>query len=312
MAGFINLGKYGWVTRDCPNDILPALSDDIGLFAATAYSWAWPANYLEAIAATANEFLLTNLYVNPALGRTVIVNGSSYNCFLVQYQIATGAAASEVNVAEGYVSIGFYMSVSGKVLDTISVSVLDNETRTARVYPARIPTGSRLSVRATVSGAPTLKSGGLFLSGYDMRVFDVAHAPAFDDLFMRGLRPGYPMCRPAAGAVDVVTASYAYGAWTSIIASIEEDCLVDKGMAAAKAGDPVNSCQIELGLGPDNTHVTIQDRYAIASVGTREGSADCEFPLPFIAYKGEQMWARAADTNGALTVAVGVHATRLT
>jgi hypothetical protein len=316
MAGFINLKKRGWATRGVPNVIIPTLSDSISTYDAMGQSWAWPAaGYYETIKASlAYEFLLTSLFVNLGLGAQKVAGETwTYQNNICQFQVAKGRAGSEVNIAEGYSASSQYLSVAGWVNDNITVTILDTATRTVGVKPVRVPTASRLSFRTTISGTAVIWGGQLYATGYDLRTFDFAHVHAFDDLFMRGMRPCYPMDRPLAGDIDVVTGVgyMTLGAWVEVIASIEDDCLVDKGMVAIKLGEAANSVQLEIGLGPDNTHVVVQGRYAICPSATYEGVADCDLPLPFIAYKGEKLWIRAADANGLMTLHTGVHAVRL-
>ena len=177
--------------------------------------------------------------------------------------------------------------------------------------PVIVPAGIRLSAKGQVSGAPSLKYGGIYLTGYPTAALDYAHVPAFDELFMRGCRPAYSDVQVITAPVTVTAgALWVMGNWVQIgAAALDDDYLFDQGAALGVEGSL--SAQFDVGLGPDDTHVVIQARYPIiATLGTNSGSSDMGFPLPFIAYKGEKVWVRVASQVSAATFTVCLHAKR--
>lgn len=306
--GFVDLGKYGWATRDCPNVIIPPRADPRLLTATYIIdNWGgWPANYGQIIAATAAEYLVTHAYLNMGLGVSVNVNGTTYFGNHMHLRIGKGAAGSESVIAELMSASADVFQVSGIVDDSVNVLLFEENCRTVPLAPTIVPAGSRLAVGGQVSGAPTQKRGGIYLGGWGTASLSYAQLPAFDELFMRGGRPCYSDVQVITAPVTVLAngVAWALGTWVQVGAALDDDYLYDQATALGTVY-PFGAAQFDIGLGPDVDHVVIQARYAIAS-GYFLNAADNELLLPFIAYKGEKAWVRVAaeraDVNTAYSV----------
>jgi hypothetical protein len=313
MGGLVDLGRRGWATRDCPNVILPPWATCRVLNPMTDAWGGWPAGYLQIIAATAEEYVLTHAFVSGSIAGTATGNGNTFMLNHMHLQIGQGAAASEAVIAEAMAVSSVAFTVSGNTDLTTIIQGWDTITRTAALAPVVVPAGQRLAVRGQISGTSTLKKGGIYLSAYPTAALGYANIPGFDELFMRG-------CRPAWSDVQVITApttvtgsagaSYTTpGAWVQIGGALDADYLYD--WATAIATSVVGSAQFEVGLGPDIDHVVVQARFGLATTTSIVSSADDELPLPFIGYTGEKLWVRVACTAGSKTFSVCLHAKRL-
>lgn len=295
----IDLGRRGWVTRDCPNVIIAPLASVRGLSGTyLASSWGgYPANYGQIIASTAAEYVITHAFLCAGLGTNIYADATAYMLNHMHLLIGKGAAGSEAVIAEVMTTSSVNLSLVGVIDDVVTCSLVEKITHTVPLAPVIVPAGSRLGVKGQVSGAPALKKGGIYLTGYPTAAFDFANVPPFDELFMRGCRPAYSDIDVILSPTTVTAAGYwVPGTWIQIGATLDEDYLYDQGTALATAATS-SAAQFEVGIGPDNTHVVEQARYALA-IQAYAGAADDEFPKPFIAYKGENVWVRVADEAG--------------
>jgi len=312
--GLVKLGRYGYALRDCPNVIIPSLANPPTLTSTyLTDSWGgWPANYREVIASTAAEYLLTHAFLSPGLGGITTVDGVTGVFFHMHLLIGKGAAGSEAVIAEAMASSGVAFSASG-FLGGESCSCWETITRTVPLAPVIVPAASRLAVEGQVSGAPTQRRGAIYLTGYPTASFDFANVPAFDELFQRGCRPAYSDIQVITAPVTVTghaTVAWTLGAWVQVGGALDDDYLYDQITALNVAPYTGAHFQFEVGLGPDVDHVVIQARgghvYALTS-----STSDCQFPLPFIGYKGEGLWIRAAcGATGSRQASVCLHAKR--
>jgi len=312
-VGFIKLKKHGWATRNCPNVIIKPLANS-GLLP-SAYltdSWGgWPANYSQIVASTAEEYLVSHAFLCGGLGAHVTTNGFLDVSNHMHLQIGKGAAGSETVIAEAMTVSSVNFILAGIVDDAVICEAYEKMTHRVPLAPVIVPAASRLAVRGQISGAPTLKTGAIYLAGYPTAALDYAHVPAFDELFMRGCRPAYSDIQVITAPVTVTASvtAWALGAWVQIGAALDDDYLFEQGAALGDIG--AKSGQFDVGLGPDDTHIVVQARYAIASEAL-QSAADDEFLLPFIAYKGEKVWVRVASKVAfGKTFNVCLHAKRL-
>jgi len=314
--GLVKLGKHGWATRDCPNQIIPPLAIPITLTSAyLTDSWGgWPANYKQIIASTAEEYLLTHAYLTPGLGASTTVNTITWFSIHMHLLIGKGAAGAEAVIAEVMATSSVGISIGGIVDDAVDSACWETITRTVPLAPVIVPAGSRLAVKGQVSGAPTQRRGAIYLTGYPTASFDFAQVPGFDELFMRGCRPAYSDIQVITAPVTVTAAATIFpdfGAWVQIGGALDDDYLYDQIAALSTATSALSHLQFEVGLGPDVDHVVVQARAGLIYALIRS-SSDCQFPLPFIGYKGESLWVRVTcNVTGSRTASVCLHAKRL-
>jgi len=312
MAGLIKLGKHGFATRDCPNAILPTLANPIAPTVGT--SWSWGA-YKEVDPHVDYEFLLKQLIATPATGGTFVVGPDAIVNRIVaeeHFTVATGAAGSEADVAEGQLAESLYLS-SAALTGTVSLTMYGFAARCIPCGPVVIPVASRIAVRAVLDSAPTVKATRVYLSGYNTSLLNSADVMAFDELYERGARPLYPELLPlgAATAVTANSTPWAQGAYVVVDAHLDYDYLIFAG-TILPTNLTLNSAgaQVDLSLGATSSEV-VQARMGLPGIAAAYNVAGLStFPYPFVAYKGEQLSVRVAATAES-PYNIGVYGVRL-
>jgi hypothetical protein len=315
MSGIIDLGKYGYATRDCPNVIIPTLA--LPLILSPTASWAWPAAYSQIIDPTTYPFLLTQLFQQTNMYGSTAVDGSFHCEELFQTDIGTGVATAETSIGTVIHAASSFIVVSGIVDDEASATGGSTCARDVSFGPVVIPSGSRIAARISKSGVTDgthVSNVGFYLSGYNLTTLDFASAHFLDDLYVRGMRPNYPKPQVSLGSTPVTAgAAWVLGAYAVVTASLDEDYLIRSVAIQPKITTATKSAQFDISLGAAGSEVVQAraSRVGFSSFSYR-GISHIEFKYPFIAYKGERLTIRAASALASAIYNVMIFGERMT
>ena len=296
----IDLGKYGWATRDCPNVLIPDIaathSGNAGNIG-PGPNWTLPPStpppgtWATLLASTAYPFLLNQLHTQFAVGQEFVADGGAAASNLCQVQIATGAAGSEVVVASAITAQSSYAVITGLGAGG-NVIALATLTRDIDIGPVLIPPSTRIAFTASVENAPSYCSLNIFASGYDLTKLGFSKHLAYDELLMFGSRPTLPKPFVTLGSTPVTTGTaYYYGNYATILDPLDADYLV-WGAAVESSSGTIRTAQFAAGLAAHgagaNTEV-IQARFDLPIQTNYLAAGHEQFKIPFIAYKGERL-----------------------
>ena len=323
----IDLGWRGKAVRDCPNVIVPPCTSNTtgsAIVPVAGNSWAWGA-YRQVVPAAgagsvAYPFLLHDLIAAPGLGVSTAVDGLFITPYFLQYGVTTGAPGSEIepNLAYASDAASYAAVVSGLGGASPLVTIIDLAAGDLPLGPLLIPANTRIALRATTSGAPTVKIIAVFLSGYDLTTLGWTPKVDCDELLDYGSRPTYPKPLIIAGASAVVTTGNpagTFGAYVTVLDPLDGDYLLEAAAAIPSTLDGTyRSTQFDMGIGAAGSEV-VQSRFCAPQYPGGAGYAySCRMRWPYrvIAYKGERVSVRAiAPVTVSRTYKVNIYGTRL-
>lgn len=263
--------------RDIIEQIIP--SDAPNTVVTSGVSGAWSA-YAQVIAAASltYPFILCGAYVYSYFS---IVAADGTQVGMLNLQVATGEAASEVPIAEGH---------SGLLLAPGANDSIGGLTgRTLFFEPILVPPTTRLSIRASASSTRALYNG-VYLFGYDARYFAQPLKVADELRYIRGL------CSPTQGATvwpspggtnvtTHATSGYVYGTPVQFIASAASPLLITGLFGYNSIGS--NRIQAKIGIGAAGSEQWMSKvALPVWSVGPGP-FCDCYLPRPLYVKTGE-------------------------
>lgn len=218
-----------------------------------------------------------------------------------QWQLAKGAAASEVPIANGLRSF-FVLNAA----DAGQPNALGGTTEHLFIEPVLVPAGTRLAIQVGVDHATNdIIQAGIYLVGYDAADYPAVAQFRKDNYdrtarYMRGgsgQTLGYNM-QPLSAEVAVVTGgSYtpSNGSWTQIIASLPYDVLI---MGFNNRTDDVwQDAQLELGIGAAASEIAVARTGMPTRIGFGNTSGYHQFIRPVFARKGDRISVRAGTRS---------------
>jgi hypothetical protein len=254
------------------------------------------------------------------IGLSTAVDVSVFLSLLIQYGVTTGAAGSEIdpNLALTNESVSFGAVVSGLGAGG-SVVVASMCGGDVPIGPLLVPAQTRIALRASTSGAPSIKNIGVYLSGYDQSALTWNPKLGADELLELGSRPTYsqPLVPVGTAMPVVVTGSPAgnWGSYTPILDPLDGDYLLEAAVAIPT--DAIcRSTQFDVACGPTGGGgEVIQARFCAPQyvlVSAYAFSCRMRWPYRFIGYKGERVSVRGiAPSTAARSFAVNIYGTRL-
>lgn len=218
------------------------------------------------------DYVLCGAYVGTAFLAGSATNGNAFIRF--QAQIATGAVASEVVIAEW--ADQFWINKSGT-----TDQALIGKNMTVFFTPKLIPNGTRLSWHLWGNLATsTAAKAGMYLFGY--KASEWAKIKPYDyERYMKGLvgttTNTYPAPSGTGGGANVVThatTAWTYGAWVNVIAAnaITSPFLITGVMAGVDltpTGGGIQA-QFQIGTGAAGSEVPV-DNVALSRCLTNLG-----------------------------------------
>ena len=285
----------GLVTRDCPNDIVPTATAAITRNPGDA--WAWSV-YAQVDPGLAYDFLLRQLIMCTGIGVDLTTNGGLSLYREQQVEIATGAAGSEVVVADAQLVESVVANMSGNTDGTTTCFVASTTTRDIPLFPVVIPSSTRIALRSTLDIAATRKYSRYYLSGYDLSSLTFDDYAAYTKAFELGSVGCYSAVIPLGSNISVVgnATPITFGAYSTVIDPLDYDCLVTMGICVPNTSTST-SVQFDVAIGAAGSEV-VQARYAYGAPGLYRGSCHVRFPFPFIAYAGERLAVRLMAMAG--------------
>jgi len=255
-------------------------------------AWAWPASYTQLVAATVTPFVPVSAHV--AMRFDCYVTGVIPT--MIELEIATGAAGSEVLLGRFSEALLAYQSVAGG-----STGIKINKTYP--LSPALIASGARIAarIRVSVSDSNARVRAACYLSGYDGGNVPIMYPLYPFRQHLSGIEAGISKTAPMGAPVTVTPAAFPnYGSYVQIWAAADYDCIVH----GATRSTPSSISDYGLYLG-----------FATGAAGVEVPRAILPFPavgttmlsevgtqllrIPFIVKKGERL--AIAATGGAPT-----------
>jgi len=211
----------GFAKRDGPLELFYPRNGWPSWAGSAGAAWAWPANYTQIAAATAESFAPHEL--NLLVGVTALVADGLG--IWVEYELATGAAGSEVVIHRHTEAVSNYVVAPG-----VGTQNLCAFGRTLDVGPKEIPSGTRLSHRIRISEAATYANVAVwaYLGGYAGGGVPLTYTPY-------GLRPHLAGVHKAKSDISVQGDAYAlmtpaampnYGNWAQVIDPAPADLII--------------------------------------------------------------------------------------
>lgn len=271
--------------RSAPQIVVPSLAS--APLIAPGLSWTW-GSYAQITAGLAYDFLCMG--ATPSLFLAVIPPAPLFTFFL-QFEIATGAAGSEV--ARAYGQIG---GMAHNPSPNTEGSIWAN-TRETPFQPFVIPAGTRIAARAafSVTYSPFF---ALFLYGFNDSTFPASPTSInYNDYWHGdlGLTPE-TMLTPQLSSLTVTSgaASWTWGSWVQVWASAAADTLI-RGVIAGLS--TAGQTQIQLGIGPAGSEVPFDTlawgAHPLLTTGPLTGYVRLARPLQINI--GERLAVRAAS-----------------
>ena len=306
----VNVKNYGLVVRDSPNLIMPTLADPISY--TPGETWGNGA-YAQVIAAASltYPFILHDLIVNGNLGTYLITQSTAAKLFLMQHEIGTGAAASEVSKAVAIDAEGLYVGLSWDTAGVgVEADIYCTTSKDIPIGPLYIPPSTRIAFRSSLSTTAAFKTGRVYLSGYNVNTLDFTKHFTVDELLERGSRATYPSPLVFLGSVAVTGgAGWTAGNYAQIIAALSDDYLLVSAHAIPTDATGICSAQFDVSIGAAGSEA-VQAKFALPET-TLKGAVHMRWPYPVIAYKGERIAVRAAPGNSGKAYTVNIYGVRL-
>jgi len=285
----------GLVTRDCPNVIVPTAASPIARNPGDAWTWSV---YAQVTAGLAYDFLLRQLIMSTGLGASITANGILTFTRQEQIEIATFIQQAYTVIAEAQLTESVLAVMASNIDGVTTCMLYSTTTRDVPLFPVVIPDNTYIALRATLDTATVRKYSRFYLSGYDLSTLSFADYVAYTKAFEEGSVSCYAGVYPLGSNVSVIsgTSALTFGSYSTIDASLSNDCLVTFGVCIPTLGITASSVQLDVAVGAAGSEV-VQARYALATAAYL-GSCQVRFPLPFIAYKGERLSVRLLEDNG--------------
>ena len=287
-----------------PERIVPELAAPAAPSAGNAVWGSW----VQVTASTGYTGILAGLVLSARIVASLTANGTTALQCRLWTAIATGAAASEVEVARTHWGAGALVTLSGLVDDAVTAQsqtpVLVQPKHIAHVL---IPSGTRLAARAQNIGLGATLGTRIYTYFYEPDELEASLGEWNIDrlAWLNGVDKTHSMDLPDAAEVTVSSNGTSGGVWqlsaatyAQISASLADDYLIE-GINVTHAANM--SVQLDVSLGAAASEV-VQARAGIPSPGVALPfvvAETCWFPIPFIAWRGERVAVRAANSTTA-------------
>lgn len=279
--------------RDIPEEIIPNDASAKTLNSGTSGSWsAWG----QIAASTSMPFVLCGVYTMEIFQLTTQGTQSG----VLSLQIGTGGAGAEQVVGEGHG--GLLLAPGGT-----SQAVTGLKGQTMFFEPILIPSGTRLSVRATNTTTVAVLLG-IYLFGYDASKFGLPLSYVREERYVKGL------CAPAQGAVCYPSGSltpvtsgagvFVYGSWTQFIASASRPTLITGLVGATTTLH--RSFQAKIGIGAAGSEVAMSKLGLPGRLGIPGPLCDAYLPRPLFVKAGERVAVQIAAAASSQTLNTGL------
>lgn len=277
---------------------------------------AWGA-YAQNVAALSANGILAAVAGAGRVVSTRTTNGTTTTRQRIWYDVATGAAASEVPIARVGFGVGAYISLSGQVLDSINAQAQTPWVEQEVIAPVYIPSGTRLATRSYQTGDSSNISKRCYLVMYDPSLLAcLSRWPINQRAYIEGIGNHHNDDTPDTAEITLTGTAgapwSAAGAYAEIHAGLANNYLIT-GIGVTNAGTLAQ--QLDIALGAAGSEVI----HARAAIPMDVGVAlpyvtgrPFAFPVPWLAYKGERVAARLWDNVGAsATTAIRLFGIRL-
>jgi len=217
-------------------------------------------------------------------------------------QVCTGAAASEVLVAESNSVLVAYATVT----TATGLSVMTETGRTHFFEPKLIPASTRLSYRTSCSDSKLIRTG-LYLFGYDARYF-AQPLKAIEELrYIRGLCSPTQGAKvwPSPGATTVTSSTPAgtYGAAVVFEAHADSPLLITGLVGSNDVLSIHGHAQIGIGANPNEQWMSM---VGIPCIVNYFSVGDCYLPRPLYVKTGEVVSVRIATSVATKHLHIGL------
>ena len=282
----------GWVSRDQLCLMYPRDAAATSLTISDATPWTWEA-YGQIVASTSEDFVATHAFI----GYRLTMLTATQQPFTVEYEIATGAATSEVPFASFILQSEKFISNPGETTQAIAAI-----GQTVRVGPKLIPSGTRIAHRGRMSLSVTDSNTilGVYLAGYQGGKVPPFYSPYSHRAHLTGIHSAQSKNTPSGSTLAIVESAFAsgYGAWTEVIASANSDLFIT-GISKALSTTLAKHHYFEIGVGAATSEVSI-GRMGLPS-STVANSNQQWFPYPLLVKKGERVAIRTKGTDTTAT-----------
>ncbi len=281
--------------RDISEVIIPPGAVSIGQNPGVSGAWSAYSQIIAAASLT-YPFVLCGAYVILAF---VLTNQGTLAGQL-NLQIATGAASSEVPIAEGH---GGLLLAPGGTGQTVSAMT----GFTVFFQPQLIPASTRIAMRSSTTSSVTTPIS-VYLFGYDARSF----APALNHRealrYIQGLKPqtqgSYTWPSPGATAVTGGNPAWAYGAAVQYIASAASPLFITGLFGSALLA--AIRAQVKIGIGAAGSEQWMSMVGLPNTASTAGPFCDCWLPRPLLVKAGEAVSIAAATSTASQAINIAL------
>ena len=278
----------GWVSRNQLCLMYPRDTNSLAVTIADATPWTWEA-YTQIVASTTEDFVATHAFI----GHRLTMLTATQQPVTVEYEIATGAATSEVPFASFILQSEKFISNPGA--STQAIAAL---SQTVRIGPKLIPSGTRIAHRGRMSLADTDCNDilGVYLAGYKGGQVPPFYSPYSHRAHLTGIHSAQSKNTPSGSRLGVTESAFVsgYGAWTEVIASAASDLFIT-GISKSLSTVGAKHHYFEIGVGAATSEVPI-GRMGLPS-STVANSNQQWFPYPLLVKKGERVAIRVKGTD---------------
>jgi hypothetical protein len=269
--------------------IVPSLANSIGLAPLGVSDAA--GTWVQISSGLATEFVLLGAAVHVRSG------ASASQFFLMQVEVGTGAAASEVPIAGFSYAQGEVFAASGQGAHSGSVQ---------RCAPVRIPASTRIAGRASVNVAAGVSAPAIYLYGYDPALYELETPGPYGlmgrERYYKGLKAltNSVYFDPVLGrhTVTAGVGTFVMGSWANFITTTAVPLWVTK-ITALNPAD-VGSLRFQFDLGVNEVVVAKAGLPGVA--GTFGFCQDAELPRPVYVPPGANIDVRSASSTSGKAV----------
>jgi len=258
--------------------------------------WDWSA-YSQIVASTSEDFVPSRLHAVYGVG---VKTNTAMEAVVIEHEIATGAAASEVSIFRTYTSLATIMALPDPGV-TQAISYVGHSPPFG---PVVIPSGTRLSQRIRTNQAPAdaqLTGVACYIAGHqDGDTIEADDTYDFMD-HLAGVNAARTFTDPSGAGVTVTASAFPnYGSWTEVIAAAGADLLLQSVQRAAEFTGGVSN-YMEIGVGASGSEVAIARIAFPGSSFSVGGNAGFVRPYrPVLILDGERVAVRTTGSTNAM------------
>lgn len=286
-----------WAKRDNPLELFyPRNAGSTKTSVASDLAaWTWPTNYTQLQGSTSEDFVPHMVHLAVSFTAIVTSTEATLKGPLFEYEIATGAAGSEVPIGNWCFSTTLYTKLNGT-----SVDVIVSFGLSLPMGPTLIPSATRLAHRARVSIATTGLTVGVssYIAGYAAGAAPAEYAPYDHRAHLAGIHKAQTKQAPRGSTLSVIANSTwgTYGTWVDVLGTTAPSDLLVWGATKEIASVTASNHYMEFGTGISGSQVP-RARIAFPGHGSAGNAGIVYMHRPFVVKAGESLWVRTTGSG---------------